>query len=216
MRHIKGVLIIIYVVLHTGLIAQPIYAPQSVDWPLRGEDVAKIPLFALKTNLLYDAIITPNITLELPIGGRWSISAEWIFAWWDDSKHLRCYEYLSGGLQARYWFTPHTRDYPMRGWFVGGYIQAGYYDVERRGRGAQGQMWGMNGVGGYTHHLVRNLRMEYSVALGFINTPYNKYVETLDCSDELVLQRYKKGRYMWWGITRVDISLVWMLYNKRI
>ncbi|WP_394369748.1 DUF3575 domain-containing protein, partial [Bacteroides propionicigenes] len=33
------------------------------------------PLFALKTNLLFDAALMPNIELELPIGKRWSLNA---------------------------------------------------------------------------------------------------------------------------------------------
>ncbi len=189
--------------------------PSSLDWELPNiERADKIPLFALKTNLLYDALLTPNIALELPIDGYWSVVGRWMFAWWEDSKHQRCYENLSGEVEARYWFQHHTPEHPMDGWFVGAYINAGYYDVERRARGAQGNMWGMGASGGFTHPLKNPaLRMEYSAGLGFINTNYNKYNEVEDCQGDEQLLRYKRGHYRWWGVTKVEVSLVWMLYG---
>ena len=42
----------------------------------------KRPLFALKTNLLFDVAMMPNIEIEVPIGKRWSINGEYMFPWW--------------------------------------------------------------------------------------------------------------------------------------
>ena len=85
----------------------------------------------------------PNISLEVPIDGSWSVAGEWIFAWWDDNKHHRCYEYLAGEVEGRYWFEHHTRECPLNGWFAGVYAQAGYYDLERASRGERGELWGV-------------------------------------------------------------------------
>ncbi len=187
----------------------------EIDWAQRGHIIEHKPLFALKTNLLYDLLLTPNISIEVPIDGWWSVAGEWIFAWWEDSKHRRCYECLTGEVEGRYWFEHHTREVPLRGWFVGAYAQAGYYDLERSSRGARGEMWGLGFSGGYTHRLKSNLSMEYSAGVGFIDTNYNRYDEVRDCKGAMRLLRNKQGQYTWWGVTKVEVSLVWMLYATK-
>ena len=42
----------------------------------------KRPLFALKTNLLFDAALMPNIEIEVPVNKRWSLNGELMFPWW--------------------------------------------------------------------------------------------------------------------------------------
>ena len=44
------------------------------------------PLFAIKTNLLYDALSAVNLEIEVPVGKRWSVAAEGIFPWWKASR----------------------------------------------------------------------------------------------------------------------------------
>ncbi len=61
------------------------------------------PLFALKTNLLFDAALMPNIEIELPIGKRWSLNGEYMFPWWQLNGDKYCLQVLSGGLEGRYW-----------------------------------------------------------------------------------------------------------------
>lgn len=39
-------------------------------------------MIAVKTNLLYDLALTPNLELELPIGRHWSINVEYQYGWW--------------------------------------------------------------------------------------------------------------------------------------
>lgn len=45
----------------------------------------------------------PNIELEIPIGRRWSVNAEYMFPWWlfDGDKYSM--QILMGGLEGRYW-----------------------------------------------------------------------------------------------------------------
>ena len=40
------------------------------------------PLFALKTNLLFDVALIPNFEIEIPIGRHWSVNGEYMFPWW--------------------------------------------------------------------------------------------------------------------------------------
>lgn len=69
----------------------------------------KRPLFALKTNLLFDVAMMPNIEIEVPIGKRWSINGEYMFPWWlfDGDKYSM--QILMGGLEGRYWLGSHQK-----------------------------------------------------------------------------------------------------------
>ena len=41
------------------------------------------PIFlGIKTNVLYDLLLIPNIGVEVYLGRNWSASANWMYAWW--------------------------------------------------------------------------------------------------------------------------------------
>lgn len=43
---------------------------------------------AVKTNLLYDAVLIPDIGVEFCLGKNWSVAGNWMYAWWkSDRKH---------------------------------------------------------------------------------------------------------------------------------
>lgn len=47
------------------------------------EEMEKRPFYmAVKTNLLYDAALVPNVGLEVYLGGGWSVGGDWMYAWW--------------------------------------------------------------------------------------------------------------------------------------
>ena len=61
------------------------------------------PLLALKTNLLFDAALMPNVEIEVPVGKRWSVNGEYAFPWWQFDRGKYCMQVLMGGLEGRYW-----------------------------------------------------------------------------------------------------------------
>ncbi|MGL5919938.1 MAG: DUF3575 domain-containing protein [Bacteroidales bacterium] len=181
----------------------------------------KKPLFAAKTNLLFDVASLTNIELEVPIGQRWSIAAEWIFPWWkmdnsrEQSKRNRA-QLLNGNLEGRYWFGDRSERPHMTGWFAGVGVGGGLYDFEYDTRGYQGEFL-MTGIsGGYIHTIgkSKNLRMEYSLGLGCIGTDYNKYESTFGEDQKWHAIRQGSGRTIWFGPTKAKVSLVWMLNRK--
>lgn len=173
------------------------------------------PLFALKTNLLYDAFTAINIEIEVPIGQRWSIAGEYIFPWWLSTKKQRCLQSLSGYIEGRYWFGDRWQYRQLTGWFMGLYAGGGYYDVEWDKKGYQGEFIVPVAVSaGYAHIIGRNLSMEYSIGMGYMRTRYSNY-NSKNCPDgELRLIREKKGTYNWVGPTKVKVSLVWLINKK--
>ncbi|MFI3302114.1 MAG: DUF3575 domain-containing protein [Rikenellaceae bacterium] len=197
-------------------IAQPpqrgmIITTANLDWEDEGVVVERIPTFALKTNLLLDALSIINIGVEVPLFSHWSISAACVFPWWYNPSKQRCVEIISGEIQGRYWIENHTAIHNLNGWFVGGYMSGGHYDLERRWQGVQGRMWGGGVCGGYAHRVWCNLRLEYSLGVGVTHTSYDKYSAVWDCQEQLRLLRYAYGTYNLWGITKVEVSVVWML-----
>ena len=98
------------------------------------------PVLGVSTNLLYDVILTPNVSLELPLGMRWSVLAEYDFPWWVTSDNRRAWQILKWDLGARYWFGRRSPDYHdlLTGFFLGVDLGAGYYDIEPQHEGYQG------------------------------------------------------------------------------
>ncbi len=185
------------------------------------------PLFAVKTNLLYDAITAVNIELEVPIGQRWSVAGEWTFPWWtscgnssndwQNSSNRNTFQLLQGNLEGKYWFGDRTNRPVMTGWHIGLYAGGGLYDFERNAKGYQGEFFIAAGLsGGYAHTVNKsgNLRMEYSVGVGYLKTQYRYYEEHIGIDNTWHTIRQSTGNYTWFGPTRARVSLVWLLNRK--
>ncbi len=183
----------------------------------------KAPLFAVKTNLLFDAASILNVELEVPIKDKWSIAGEWVFPWWTndngkaDSERNRT-QLLYGNIEGKYWFGDRERREVMTGWFAGLYAGGGLYDFERDAKGYQGEFFVAAGVGGgFAHTLNREgtLRMEYSLGVGYLQTNYRYYEAQYDIDNRWHPIRTKNGTYSWFGPTQAKISIVWLLNRKR-
>lgn len=175
------------------------------------------PLFALKTNLLFDAATMLNLELEVPIGQRWSIAGEVIVPWWLWEQKQHCIQLMSGNIEGKYWFGNRQNRTQLTGWFAGLYVGGGYYDLEWNRTGYQGEFFIALGVsGGYAHTINRrgNLRMEYTLGIGYMQTGYRQYEAKIGIDNAWHLYRRESGTYKWFGPTRLKISLVWMLDCK--
>ncbi len=186
--------------------------PNLIDWEL--EEWPQRTLFALKTNLLFDAVTLVNIECEVPIGNRYSVAGEWIFPWWLSESRQRCIELLCGTIETRYWFGEREGVEQLTGWCAGLYFGAGYYDFEWDSVGYQGELLLSGGLsGGYAHSIGKNLRLDYSIGVGMLTTKYRKY-NAQQCGNDWNLLRVKSGTKRWFGPTRCRISLSWMLHRN--
>lgn len=179
--------------------------------PLDDRMIVRRPLFAVKTNLLFDLASMLNVELEVPIGKRWSVAGEWIFPWWLWEKKQHCLQVLSGNLEGRYWFGNRSQHKVLTGWFGGLYAGGGLYDLEWDKNGYQGEFFIAMGVSaGYAHPIGRNLRMEYSLGIGYMKTDYRKYDAQFGKDEQWHLIRRENGSFSWFGPTRAKVSLVWV------
>lgn len=176
------------------------------------------PIIAFKTNLLYNAMTALNVAVEVPLGIRYSIGAEWIFPFWKARKSDFTFNLLYGSVDVKYWLGDRTKKEVMTGWFcdvLGGY---GKYDFQLfRKHGAQGTLFSVGIGAGYAHQIAQSLRLEYALGVGYMRSKYNRYDMAYDTKygDIKVIRcPWTKSTYNWVGPVRAEISLVWMLYRN--
>jgi hypothetical protein len=189
---------------------QPVVPAQPAVKPV---ERVKKPLFAFKTNLLFDLGTAINVEAELPIGQRWSVAGEWIFPWWLIESEQKAMQAGVATLELRRWLGQHDTRQPLKGWFLGAHGGWGYYDLEWKDEGFQGELWYAGLSGGYAHTINRSgtLRMEYSLGLGYMHTDYTRYIPQKNSNGNWLLIRQKEAKRDYFGPTRAKVSLVWML-----
>ena len=169
--------------------------------------------FAIKTNLLYDASSAINIGIEAPIGDHWSVAADWVAPWWSSYDKQIYIQMMLGSIEGRYWFGNREDKLQLTGWFAGASLAGGLYDFMFDPiKGIQGEFQAYSAVGGYAHPIDKsgNLRMEYSLGLGYMRTQYVKYWwDGFDYT--LIAPSPQTWLTNWFGPTKVQVSLVYML-----
>ncbi len=184
----------------------------AVDWEV--DSLPRRTLFAVKTNLLFDAASLLNFEIEVPIGERYSVAGEWTFPWWLSESRQNCTQLLNLNIEGRYWFGDRSKRAQLTGWAAGLYVGGGYYDLERDGKGYQGEHLLSGGIAAsYAHPIGRCARLEYSLGVGILTTKYRKY-QAEQCGNNWLLVRQRYGTATWFGPTRAKISLVFMLNRK--
>ena len=171
----------------------------------------KQTIFALKTNLLFDAATLLNAEIEFPIGKRLSILWEDVFPWWETGNKY-CLQNWQMGPEFRYWFKPwdpYGTD-KLRGFFVGAYGASAKGDLQNdREFDYQYEYWSAGLTGGWSARLGRSNwgRLELSLGLGYANVDYRHYFPMDDYS-KLIRDPYDVGTASFWGPTKAKVSLV--------
>jgi len=184
------------------------------------------PWIALKTNMLFDLLFTPNVEVEVPIGNRWSLMVEDWFPWLLHNKggnisigrYVRpgndmktsAYELWTLGVELRYWWQgacPQARP-RLTGPFLGLYYANGKYDVEWNSKGDQGEFNSVGLTYGYCWPLSRHWNLEASVSAGYFWGPRRHYKGEFD--DTHLIWKYT-GHTSYVGPTKLKLSLVWLI-----
>ena len=163
--------------------------------------------FALKSNLLYDALLIPNLSLEASIGSGWTLGAGGMLAWWSkDAKH-RYWRIYGGDLEIRKYFGTLSKSKPLQGHHFGIYGDFLTYDFEFGAKGYQSKATYAAGIKyGYSHPIANRLNLDFALGIGYLHSNYKTYVPRDGC---YVYQETKKRK--WLGPTQAEISLVWLL-----
>lgn len=186
-------------------------------YPCDSSCLAGKPFYmAVKTNLLYNVALVPNIGAEFYLGHGWSIGGNWMYAWWKSDKRHNYWRMYGGELDLRKYFGRRASEKALTGHHMGLYGQLFTYDFETGGRGYMGgkpggTLWDkMNYAAGleygYSLPIGRRLNLDFTVGIGYWGGEYIEYVP-------------EHGHYVWvetrrrhWiGPTKAEISLVWLL-----
>lgn len=186
--------------------AEPVVEPVPVaEPPVR-------PVVAVKTNLLYDAGLLPNVGVEVPLGRGWSVGAEWMYAWWGGRARHRYWRTYGGDLEVRRYFGRRASERLLSGHHLGLYGQMTTYDFRLRGKGYLNDRWSW-GAGieyGYSLPIGRRLNLDFGLGIGYLGGEYETY-RPMD--GHYVWQQTESLR--WFGPTKAEVSLVWLIGNAK-
>ena len=186
----------------------------TVQAPVPVIDVSK-PFYAgIKTNLLYDIFLIPNIGIEFYLGKGWSLGGSWMYAWWKKDRRHRYWRVYGGEVGLRRYFASHAVGRPLSGHHIGVYGQVLTYDFELGGKGYMGgrpggSLWEKSNYGfgleyGYSLAIAKRLNLDFSLGVGYLGGIYYKYVPM----DNRYVWQSTRQRH-WFGPTKAEVSLVW-------
>ena len=193
-------------------VAEP--APAAVGKPAAAD---RKPFYmALKTNLLFDAALIPNLGAEFYVGRGWSVGGSWMYAWWNSDRKHNYWRTYGGELDIRKYFGRRAGEKPLTGHHLGLYGQMLTYDFELGGKGYMGgrpggtlwdkMHWGVGLEYGYSLPVGRRLNLDFGIGVGYLGGEYWEYTPQ---DDHYLWLRTKKRH--WFGPTKAEVSLVWLI-----
>lgn len=172
---------------------------QPINYPSR---------VALKTNLLYDAVLVPNLSVEVNCYNNLTVYLDMMYAGWSFPNRHIYWDLYGLQLGARKYFGKISRERAFSGHHVGVYSQALAYDMQAGNLGQQTP--GLNmGVGvdyGYSFPIASGLNLDLEIGLGYLGGKYYEYV----VQDTHNTWRGTVKR-AWMGPTKLGASLVWLI-----
>jgi hypothetical protein len=169
-------------------------------------------VFALKTNLLYDAALVPNVSIEASMGHGWSVALEGNWSWWVFGRPVQKRDYYriqAIGLELRKWIGGSR---PLQGHWVGLYSLGGTYDLrlwpadETSGGWLSNWSWSAGLSYGYSLPVGRRLSLELGLGAGYLGGTYYDYDYCMEHGHWRWLSTKRRN---YWGLTRAGVSLAW-------
>ncbi|MBR6881691.1 MAG: DUF3575 domain-containing protein [Bacteroidales bacterium] len=189
---------------------EPVEEPQphAVEYTYYEEN----PLFAVGTNAPYLLTLNPNLSVEIPLGRRWSIFGEHLFPWWIFNHNRTADQMVHSDLGVRYWFGDREKRDLLSGWHLGVLGEAGFGDLEPNGKGSQGEFFGGSLELGYSWKLSKWWRLDTGVSAGAIWSQRRDYVNKYN--DEYLIWQESNDRF-WFGPTRVRVGISYLFHTKK-
>lgn len=206
-------------------VTPPVVEPEPVDTlpaaPIEVPTVAPVqesgkPFYmALKSNLLYDVALVPNIGIEFYVGRGWSLGGSWMYAWWKSERRHNFWRTYGGEFEVRKYLGQRAKEKPLTGHHLGLYGQMLTYDFETGSTGYLSKMsYGAGIEYGYSLPIGRRLNLDFGIGIGYLGGEYKVY----DPMDTHYVWKQTKQRH-WFGPTKAEISLVWLIgrgnYNAK-
>ncbi len=175
---------------------------------VRAQDVA------LKTNLLYDAALSPNAGIEIGLAPKWTLDITGQFNLWTLS-HDRRWKHWAAQPEARYWFCDR-----FAGHFLGIHAHGGQYNIGgfdgkvnflgtdfRKLADTRYQGWFVGGgvSYGYAWILGQHWNLEAEIGVGYSYTRYDRF-RCAGCGKKI--ETDMPHHYV--GLTKAAVNLVYL------
>lgn len=140
---------------------------------------------SVKTNLISDVLLSPNIGVEMKVAPHWSVDLTGQVNFWELSRHHYQWKHWLVQPEARYWLCS-----PFSGHFFAINASVGEYDIANLKNNVtflgtkfkdlshhRFQGWGA-GAGiayGYSWILARHWNIEAEIGIGWVYSRYDEY-----------------------------------------
>lgn len=167
---------------------------------------------AIKTNILNDALLSPNIGAEFGLAPKWTIEADGQLNAWKVGGHS--WRHWLVMPEGRYWFCQRFAGHFVGAHLLGGQYNFGQFDFPVSFLGTdyrvfkdyrhQGWFGGAGIAYGYSWILDRRWNLEAEIGIGWVYTRYDVY-RCADCGKKVDSNRH----HNYFGPTKAAISLVY-------
>ena len=164
---------------------------------------------ALKTNLVSDALLSPNLAVEVGLAPKWTLNVAGQFNLWSVDGHK--WRHWLAQPEARYWFCRRFQGHFLGLHAIGGEFNAGNVDLPVKFLGSdfhklkdrRYEGWGVGaGIGyGYDWILSRHWNLEAEIGIGWIHARFDEYPCAV-CGTKL-----GSGHHNYFGPTKVAVNL---------
>lgn len=170
--------------------------------------------FGVKTNLVSDAFLNPNLGLEIGLAPKWTLDVSGQFNGWTLS-HDRRWKHWALQPELRYWFCDR-----FGASFFGFYMHGGQYNIggfngrynlfgtdARKLKDSRYQGWFIGtGVSyGYAWILGRNWNLEGEIGIGYSYTRYDKF-RCSGCGKKVEVDK----PHNYFGVTKLAVNVVYL------
>lgn len=182
--------------------------------PPRPQDPHKPFRMVIKTNLLYDGLVIPNIGAEVGIYKGLALSGYYQNIWLRDKGWTKWHRFEGFEAGLKWYLNKEKR--PFKGHRVELYGQMVTWDFTYDGTGYLAERWACGGgIGyGYAMPLFRRFNLDFEVGVGYLSGTLHKYIPQ---DGHRVWQSVEK--FQWIVPTKLGITLQWLIgpgnYNEK-
>ena len=138
---------------------------------------------ALKTNLLTDALLSPNLGIEIGLAPRWTMDLTGQVNFWTIAGHK--WKHWAVQPEVRYWFCQRFGGHFLGFHVIGGMYNFGHIGVRQNFLGSdfsnlqnhryQGWAGGAGVAYGYAWPVAKHWNVEAEIGIGWLYTRYDSY-----------------------------------------